>query len=107
MNRKGFTLIELIIVITVLAILSALAVVGYSLISQRANERVCDTNLRSMESMYHAQHALDESLTKEIFFEHHEDYFDDASCPSDGSYSLEDDVFGCSEHGVLSEEDED
>ncbi len=106
MSKKGFTLIELIIVIAVLAILSALAVVGYSLVTQRANERVCETNRHSMETMYHAQHALDEGLTKESFFENHEDYFDDATCPSGGLYSLEDDVFGCSVHGVISDEDE-
>ena len=106
MNKKGFTLIELIVVIAVLAILSAIAIVTYVLVIDRANERVCETNRRSMESMYHAQHALDESLTKEIFFEHREDYFDDAICPTDGTYYLDDDVFGCTEHGELSAEDE-
>lgn len=105
MNKKGFTLIELVIVIAVLAILSSLAIVTYGLVAQRANERVCDTNRRSMESMYHAQYALDESLTKEVFFENSGDYFDDASCPSDGVYYLEDDVFYCTEHGEVSEDD--
>ncbi len=53
MNKKGFTLVELIIVIAVMAILAAIVVPRMSGITQsfkvKADERVCDTLAREIE----------------------------------------------------------
>jgi prepilin-type N-terminal cleavage/methylation domain-containing protein len=106
MNKKGFTLIELVIVIAVLAILAGLAVVTYSLITKRADRRVCETNMVNMENVYQATIYLAPPLSRNVYFENLGDYFDDATCPSDGSYYLEDEIFYCIVHGAASLEEE-
>lgn len=105
MNKKGFTLIELIIVITVLTILAAIAVVSFGIITDRANERVCETNLVNMEHIYQVQTYLEPSITKAAYFADIDEHLSDASCPSGGIYTLEVDTFTCSEHGDFLDEE--
>ena len=50
-NKKGFTLVELVIVVAVMAILVAVAIPTISSISASANKSVQDTNARTIESM--------------------------------------------------------
>ena len=49
-NHKGFTLVELIIVIAILAILSSVAVVGYSSYVERANKQTDMTMVAEIEN---------------------------------------------------------
>lgn len=50
-NKKGFTLVELVIVVAVMAILVAVAIPTISSISASATKSVNDTNARTIESM--------------------------------------------------------
>ena len=50
-NKKGFTLVELVIVVAVMAILVAVAIPTISSISASAQSSVNDTNARTIESM--------------------------------------------------------
>lgn len=63
MNKKGFTLVELIIVIAVMAILAAIVVPRMSGITEtfkeRADERTCDTIAREIEVMLQLGNAPD------------------------------------------------
>lgn len=63
-NKKGFTLIELIVVIAILAILAAIAIPTFSGITDSADERVELANARSIATAYNAYAALhpDETL---------------------------------------------
>ena len=63
-NKKGFTLIELIVVIAILAILAAIAIPTFSGITDSADERVELANARSIATAYNAYAALhpDEDL---------------------------------------------
>ena len=49
-RQKGFTLIELMIVILIIAILVAIAVPIYSAASDAAKKRTCQANLRTIDS---------------------------------------------------------
>lgn len=57
-NRKGFTLIELIIVIAILAILAAIAVPSFIGITDNANETVEIANARALVTSINAYNAL-------------------------------------------------
>ena len=46
-NKEGFTLIELVIVIALLAILMTLAVPAYKNLQEQARQNVADANARS------------------------------------------------------------
>ncbi len=48
-NSKGFTLLELLIVITIIGILVAIAIVGFTSAKSTADEKVCKANQRTIE----------------------------------------------------------
>lgn len=61
-SKKGFTLIEMLIVIAIIAILAAIAIPTFSSQLTKANEAVDDANLRSAASLAVAEYMLsDES----------------------------------------------
>lgn len=51
--RRGFTIVELLIIIVVIAILAALSVVAYNGVQQRARVSVAQTELRSVGQSAH------------------------------------------------------
>lgn len=57
-NKKGFTLIELIIVIAILAILAAIAIPMFSGITESANNAVDKANASNIATAYNAFQAL-------------------------------------------------
>ena len=56
-NKKGFTLVELVIVVAVMAILVAVAIPTISSITGSAKEAVFDTNCRTIESVLKLEEA--------------------------------------------------
>ena len=50
-NKKGFTLVELVIVVAVMAVLVAVAIPTVASITKSADDAVADTNCRTIESM--------------------------------------------------------
>ena len=50
-NKKGFTLVELVIVVAVMAVLVAVAIPTVKSITETARDTVADTNARTIESV--------------------------------------------------------
>lgn len=61
MNKKGFTLIELIVVLFVLAILAAIVVPLFNGYIDRACYKICEANRSRMEKLYHICLGEDEN----------------------------------------------
>ncbi|MEJ2634963.1 MAG: prepilin-type N-terminal cleavage/methylation domain-containing protein [Calditrichia bacterium] len=111
-NQKGFTMIELIVVIIILGVLAAIAVPKYFSMSSQAEEAACRANMKAIEAAYvmdYSQQILNAgsytapgAIPADFFTSGHVPV-----CPSDGEYtvttSTEDGDFAvqvsCSVHG--------
>ncbi|MGI6486929.1 MAG: competence type IV pilus major pilin ComGC [Syntrophothermaceae bacterium] len=88
-NDKGFTLVELMVVLVIIGILVAIAVPIYNKTQATAEERACQANLRILEGAV-AQYQLDNdgALPTELSVSDLSDYIKDAEdmkCPSGGT----------------------
>lgn len=112
-NNKGFSLVELIIVIAILAILAGFLAVLYVQHLKEARAAVCLENRDRLYKEMNAKYAdgtydsLEEAYNKLM-----ENYKDRKLCPSKGTYSWEANGDGinqiiCSVHGAPSDTDKD
>ena len=64
-NQKGFTLVELMVVVVIIGILSAIAVPVYNNVTERAERSAVEANLRTIDGAimtYYASEASPEDL---------------------------------------------
>ncbi len=120
LNKKGFTLVELMIVVVILGILVAIAVPIYSMVTRNAEKKTCQSNMRMIVGVcnqYFMEHENYDGLipdggysdlstaTLPSEFTSKFDSLEIPHCPADGTYSLERStvnnavVIACSEHG--------
>lgn len=62
-NEKGFTLVELMVVVVIIAILIAIAIPIYGAVQERAERRACQANLRTIDgqaAIYNAMTASEQ-----------------------------------------------
>lgn len=112
-NNHGFSLVELIIVIAIIAILSGFLAAGYVRHLKTARAAVCLENRDNLYKEMNTKYAdgTYESL-KEAYDKLSEHYKDKKLCPSNGTYSWEANGDGnnqivCSVHGASSDTDND
>ena len=77
-NKKGFTIVELVIVIGVIGILSAILIPTFVNVTQKANEAALKSNLANAYSAYAADAAdgvSDENPAKAIKFVEQKDAY--------------------------------
>ena len=89
LNKKGFTLAELLIVIAIIAILVAIAIPVFSTQLNKAEERVEMANKRTASSMAIADYLLDGKTNAETYYYIIDDEFNLTSAsskPSSGPY---------------------
>lgn len=91
MNRTGVTLVELLIVVLILAALSAIAIPRISQSATSARTNACDTNISIMNSsieLYNAEEGEYPDNITDVTGK--TDYFPDGApgCPLEGTYSM-------------------
>lgn len=66
MKRNGFTIVELLIVIVVIAILATISVVAYGGIQDRARVAAANNELQALEKAIHAARINTDKVLKDI-----------------------------------------
>ena len=108
-NRKGFTLIELMIVIAIIGILAAMAVPNFKKAREQAREKACYSNIRVLMGaveMYNMDNSkMMESLAQKVLKDN--SYIrQEVECPEqggkyEGSQLHKDGEVKCSVHGLI------
>ena len=106
MSSRGFTLMELIIVIAILGILAAIAMPRLSGFSDVAEKAVCDSSCKDIEKLYEAWLKVNKSEHTDLAFEEFMIGYYSGECPSAGNYSYVDGKVVCSVHGRPVDEEE-
>ena len=94
--RKGFTLVEIMIVVLIIAILLAIAIPNFLASRERSRATTCQANMRQMDTakehwaMENLKVQSDTPQPSELVTEYMRARYEDAlpSCPSGGSYTL-------------------
>lgn len=108
-NKKGFTLIELIVVIAILGILALLLVPSFIGYADDAQKATCDANRHLIERSYKFYKVKNEDVVLSVYINGDGLEYQGSHCPSKGTYSY-DDVNGkvlCSIHGIADDETND
>ena len=92
-GNKGFTLAELMIVIVIIGILTAIAIPVYNISKAKAEASACQANLRMIDSaiqQYMFNNNITEGLGANFPLDNLKEYFSDGvpKCPSGGTYSV-------------------
>lgn len=113
MNKKGFTLIEIIVVVAILGILAGVAIVAFGGIHLKSQRDACFANMKNVEIAAWANATIyDEDIPTVAYTILSGDdpyYTNDVSCPSGGVYSARYDeetnrlIISCSVHGEISD----
>lgn len=92
-NQKGFTLMELMIVIVIIGVLAAIGVPAYQGYVERAQERTCEANRRTL-STASGMYYIDNDNAYPTAVADLADWVDNAAnlkCPAGGEYSFAED----------------
>jgi len=113
-NRAAFTLIEILIVLSILGVLAGLAVPAFKMVHKRSQQKSCYANLRTLNGAVQ-WYSADNNITYQITAPEHFDPLVEGGflqarpeCPANGAYTCETGLKQCvcATHGTINEEGE-
>lgn len=102
---KGFMLVELIVVISIIGILAAIAVPAYGAYVEKAKEEVCKGNCLQVERMYEMHLEIEGIEHSDTVFEQFLMEYGKDICPGHGVITYVEGKVKCSVHTVEDDND--
>lgn len=97
-NSNGFTIIELILVISILVIIGLIAIPKYKGYREKAKKQVCKINRLQLERMYEMYLTIEELEHSEDLFTQYLHEYDEKICPDNGDINYVEGKVKCSKH---------
>ena len=79
LNKKGFSLVELMMVVVIMGILIAVAIPLYGAITDNAREKTCKNNQREVRAMFAKYILMDQNNSAQTLFKNGASSFDGSS----------------------------
>jgi len=100
-NEKGFTLVELMVVVVIIGVLVAIAIPVYNNVQGTAQQNACDATVRTLNgasSMYNANTGAFPTSVADLVNGGY--ILETPACPTTGEYQVTNGVFSCTVHGT-------
>jgi prepilin-type N-terminal cleavage/methylation domain-containing protein len=100
-NNKGFTLVELMVVLLIIGILIAIAIPIYNSTQAKAKEKACQANLRTIDGAITQYAASEDVEINSVNIENINTTYLKTwpTCPSGGNYTINNGKAECSING--------
>lgn len=100
-NKKGFSMIELVVVITLLGVVSLIAIPAFKNIKEDSREKICKENIENMLDTYRQEKTTNPELQLNDFLTDLKGSEEFKNCPSGGQYmlSVNGKTIVCTKHG--------
>ena len=90
MNKKGFTVVEIMIVVLIIGLLAAIAIPNFILSRRRSHQNACIVNLRQIQNAKDQSLMVNGGITASDLFGPDKYIKVEPKCPAGGVYTVGD-----------------